>query len=172
MGWTLRIACERRVLPGIATYRRPDLRRVRAVVGGLRGRSGGWGPAGALEPSHVSTGGRSPARRVRDVHRDAAVAASAMRVRAERRVGQLLAAQPKAKGGAGMHRGRLQPVDGDDRLDPPSTLDDQGISRDESSRFQRLADVDDDRFGCSPSLRRWDAVVPPHTPQVAEVATA
>lgn len=76
--------------------------------------------------------------RVRDAHIEASIAASAMRVRAERRVGQLLREQPKAQG----RRTDLLPAG--QKVDP--TLTEQGITHKESSRFQALADVDDDVF--------------------------
>ncbi len=70
----------------------------------------------------------------------AAIAASALRVRAERRVGQLLVAQPKAPGAKG--RGPIA-VAAVDRNDPP-TLAEQGLTKDESSTYQRLAAVPDE----------------------------
>jgi hypothetical protein len=77
--------------------------------------------------------------RARDLGAEAAVAASALRVRAERRVGQLLAQQPKAPPGP-------RPIDrSTERTDPP-TLAEQGISKNESSAYQRLAAVPDPDF--------------------------
>ncbi len=55
-------------------------------------------------------------------------------------MGQLLAAQPKARPGP-------RPVDrSPSSTDPPPTLAEQGLTKDESSAYQRLAAVPDDDF--------------------------
>jgi len=73
------------------------------------------------------------------IDRPAVVAASTLRIRAERRVGELLAEQQRNTGG----RPWKQPVAVDDRL---STLPELGITRDESSAYQRLAAAPADHF--------------------------
>jgi hypothetical protein len=75
--------------------------------------------------------------KVRDLSHEAVVAASTMRIRAERRVGELLAVQDMNKGG------RPKPISDVDRF---PTLEDQGITLNESSTFQRLASVSGGRF--------------------------
>jgi hypothetical protein len=68
-----------------------------------------------------------------------------IRLRAERRCGQLLKEREKAKGGD--HGGKPR-IDGS-RLapsNPVQTLADIGISKQQSSRWQRLADVPDEEF--------------------------
>jgi hypothetical protein len=65
-----------------------------------------------------------------------------VRLRAERKAGQLLAKMDKAKGGArkGVGRRGGMPSDG------PTPLSALGITRDQASQWQKLADVPDDQF--------------------------
>lgn len=76
--------------------------------------------------------------KVRDMNQQAVVAASTLRIRAERRVGELLIA---ADVGPGRPK-RI--VDGDDNL-PSRRLPDV-VTRDESSKFQRLAAAPAQKF--------------------------
>lgn len=61
-----------------------------------------------------------------------------IKVRAERRAGQLLAEMPKNIGAAATRS--------HDTTALPKTLDDLGISKDQSSRWQKLAAVSDEKF--------------------------
>lgn len=85
-----------------------------------------------------------------DLAGEAATAASSLRVAAERRVGQLMAAERDAgtlKKGPG--RRRLAPVgivDRPDNSSRPATLADHGISRDQAADYARLAAVPDQEF--------------------------
>jgi len=80
-----------------------------------------------------------------DLERDAAIA----RVRAERRCGQLLAETEKAKGAAdgtaGPGRGNAV-ARADHVLHRPKTLSEMGVTKDQSSKWQKLAAVPDDEF--------------------------
>lgn len=65
-----------------------------------------------------------------------------IRLRAERKAGQLLAEKDKAVSpGWNQYKGRS-----DDTTDQPATLRDLGISKQQSSDWQRLAAVPEDRF--------------------------
>jgi len=66
-----------------------------------------------------------------------------IKVRAERRAGQLLAEMPKAKGtrGTGSNQHEVRSYD-----TTAPTLSEMGITKDESSRWQKLAGVSDDKF--------------------------
>ena len=66
--------------------------------------------------------------------------AARARVRAERRCGELLQETEKATGG--------QPYqsNGVTSSEPPPTLDDMGLSKNQSSKFQQLANVPEDEF--------------------------
>jgi hypothetical protein len=75
--------------------------------------------------------------KVRDLGTEAAVSASLLRVRAERRVGELEAQREKAKPGP------RRSVDSDDRS---LTLAEVGLTKDESSKYQRLASVPERHF--------------------------
>jgi hypothetical protein len=80
-----------------------------------------------------------------DLEHDAAAA----RVRAERKCGELLRDMEKAKGAAdgtaGPGRGNV--VAACDRvLDRPKTLSEMGITKDQSSKWQKLAAVPEDEF--------------------------
>lgn len=68
--------------------------------------------------------------------------ATEIRVRAERKAGQMLAQMPKATGAKGI--GPIAVVMNDRNHSP--TLKDLGISKDQSSRWQKLAAVPDDKF--------------------------
>jgi hypothetical protein len=69
--------------------------------------------------------------------------ASRIRIRAERKAGQLLAQMNKAKGARepGTNRGLTRSCE-----TTASTLADLGVSRDQSSRWQKLAEVPDQDF--------------------------
>ena len=87
--------------------------------------------------------------RVRDLNAEAMIAASTLRIRAERRVGELIRAEREAGRLAeqGANRHTLRPVDvGQADVLPPATLADHGISRDQASEFQQLADADEEDF--------------------------
>lgn len=75
-----------------------------------------------------------------ELERDAAVA----RVRAERRCGELLAEMDKAKGT--LKRGDVLPQSRDTTTGAPRTLSDLGITKDQSSKWQRLAAVPEREF--------------------------
>jgi len=66
-----------------------------------------------------------------------------IRLRAERRAGQLLKVMDKAKAAPGNQYSG--PVQQDDRS-TPATLDDIGITKNQSSQWQKLADVDEEFF--------------------------
>jgi len=64
-----------------------------------------------------------------------------IRLRAERRAGQLLAEMEKAKGSPGnQHTGPVE------RADRSKTLPELGISRDQSSQWQKLAKIPEEEF--------------------------
>jgi hypothetical protein len=65
-----------------------------------------------------------------------------IRLRAERKAGKLLRAMKKAKGAAQPGIGRA----GGTRSDGPTALRDLGISKEQSSNWQKLADVPEDEF--------------------------
>lgn len=71
--------------------------------------------------------------------------ATEIRVRAERRAGEMLAAMPKASGG---ERGGRAALDGNrsSPSNPAPTLSEIGISKADSSRWQKLAAVPEDQF--------------------------
>lgn len=64
-----------------------------------------------------------------------------IKVRAERRAGQLLAEMPKQHGG---HAAKARSHDTTEVI--PPTLSDMGISKDQSSRWQKLAAVTEEKF--------------------------
>lgn len=76
-----------------------------------------------------------------ELERDAAIA----RVRAERKCGELLADMEKAKG---TDYGGRKAIDGRRELpsNPPKTLADMGVTKDQSSKWQRLAAVPEEEF--------------------------
>jgi hypothetical protein len=79
--------------------------------------------------------------KVRDLNNDAVTAASTLRIRAERRVGELLAEQRQR--GERAARGRPKNItDGD--VFP--TLADQGLTLNESAKYQRLAAAPEPEF--------------------------
>lgn len=88
------------------------------------------------------------ATRVKRLNETAVVAASAMRVRAERRMGELIKAERERGELAGRGRPHLTPVENvpQGNISQPSTLDDHGISRKQASEFTRLADAPADKF--------------------------
>jgi hypothetical protein len=71
--------------------------------------------------------------------------ATEIRFRAERRAGELLAESPKATGGA--HGGKPK-IDGSrsQPSNPTPTLEDLGVTKTQSSRWQQLAALPDDKF--------------------------
>ena len=77
-----------------------------------------------------------------ELERDAAIA----RVRAERRCGELLADMEKAKGAAeaGTNRGTTRSYDA--TSSQPRSLSDLGITKDQSSKWQRLAAAPEAEF--------------------------
>lgn len=68
-----------------------------------------------------------------------------IRVRAERRCGELLAEMEKAKGAPGPGRGKAGSTVRPPFTDAP-TLADLGISKTQSSRWQQLAEVPEEEF--------------------------
>lgn len=72
-----------------------------------------------------------------ELEKDAAIA----RVRAERRCGQLLAETEKARGGEQYHRSS-----GATSATANKTLAEMGVTKDQSSQWQKLAQVPDDEF--------------------------
>ena len=78
---------------------------------------------------------------------DAERRAVGIRLRAERKAGALLSEREKAKGAAGNPGGRGAPiVRSDDDTAHTPTLNDLGISKQQSSDWQRLADVPEEQF--------------------------
>lgn len=70
-----------------------------------------------------------------------------IRIRAERRAGELLRDMEKAKGAQGNPGGRGAPiVQSSDATAQPKTLSDLGISKQQSSNWQRLAAVPEETF--------------------------
>jgi hypothetical protein len=86
-----------------------------------------------------------------------------IRVRAERKCGQMLRDTEKAP--AGRPKESVEP---DDQLTTPKTLSDMGITKDQSSTWQKLANVPEDEFeaaitmpGTKPSARHIIATPEP-----------
>ena len=78
---------------------------------------------------------------------DAEIRAAKIRIRAERKTGQLLTNTPKAQGTKGQLQGRDSSGGRVVRLpEADKTLADNHISRDQSSRWQKLADIPDQTF--------------------------
>ena len=71
--------------------------------------------------------------------------ATEIKVRAERRAGQMLAEMPKATGAKGSGSNQYQ-VRSYDTTAPQTTLSDLDITKDESSRWQKLAAVSEEKF--------------------------
>jgi hypothetical protein len=100
---------------------------------------------GDAEPESWSTqnppgrGGFSNAGRAGHHVERVVTVTSDLRIRAERRVGEFLAAQPNAKTGP---RRESLVADGD----PTPTLDEQGITWSDLSRYQKLARVPESKF--------------------------
>jgi hypothetical protein len=82
---------------------------------------------------------------------DAEKRCAEIRLRAERRAGELLVAMDKAKGGRPSKTGAA--------TEPVSTIADLGITKKQSSTWQRLADVPEGRF--ETLLNRETAKLPP-----------
>jgi hypothetical protein len=73
--------------------------------------------------------------------------ATEIRLRAEHRAGELLTAMPKAKGAEGNPGGRGAPiVRSPVETAQPSTLADLGITKTQSSKWQKLAALPEDKF--------------------------
>jgi len=100
------------------------------------------------------------ATRARDLNAEMVAAAGAMRVRAERRIGQLLAERGKNKGG----RPRLRAVPETPSADrgvsdaPPPTLADHGISYDQAAAYGKLAEADEETFDAAVEGAERDAI--------------
>lgn len=77
-------------------------------------------------------------------NQDAVIAASTLRIPAERRVGELLAEQAALQQRAG--RGRPNNVPVGNIIQPPPTLPDQGLTAEESHTYQRIAAVPEPQF--------------------------
>src|SRR4051794_7173410 len=86
------------------------------------------------------------ARQARNV--EAERQACEIRLRAERRCGQMLRDMEKAKGAQGNPGGRGAPFvrSHDETAQPVTTLSDLGISKTQSSRWQKLAAIPDSEF--------------------------
>jgi hypothetical protein len=80
------------------------------------------------------------AENIRMLKKPASGWATEIKVRAERRTGELLAGMEKHTGTPGPGRSKKTPSSSDDRLLPP-TLKTLGISRDQSSQWQQLAKI-------------------------------
>ena len=72
--------------------------------------------------------------------------ATEIKVRAERRAGEMMRDTEKNKGAAGNPRGRGAPNVQSQDVTAHPTLADMGISKNESSRWQKLAAVSDEKF--------------------------
>ena len=66
--------------------------------------------------------------------------AEEIKLRAERRAGEILNETPKAKGGGDVRNHQSQPVTGD------ITLADMGITKNQSSKWQKIASIPEDKF--------------------------
>jgi hypothetical protein len=77
---------------------------------------------------------------------DAEREACEIRLRAERKVGQLLRDGEKNKGARGTGSNQYQEVRSTDTTTPPLTLKQLGISKDQSSQWQKLGAMPDDDF--------------------------
>jgi hypothetical protein len=97
---------------------------------------------------------------------DAERRAAEIRLRAERKAGQLLAAMPKAKGGGEEGVGRGGAKNGVARDDSIKTLSDLGISRDQSSQWQKLGALPQRQF----DLAIGESVKPPTTKGILRAA--
>lgn len=71
--------------------------------------------------------------------------ATEIKVRSERRAGQMLAEMPKAIGAKGSGSNQYQ-VSSHDARTPTPTLSDLGITYSDSSRWQKLAAIDEEKF--------------------------
>lgn len=71
--------------------------------------------------------------------------ATEIKVRAERKAGQMLAEMPKATGSKGTGSNQHE-VRSHDATAPKTTLADIGVTKSDSSRWQKLAAVSDDQF--------------------------
>jgi hypothetical protein len=78
--------------------------------------------------------------------------ATEIKLRAERRAGELLATMPKAKGGGDTSTGsRAQPVQ------EPPTLADLGVTKTQSSKWQKLAALPEDKFEARVNIAKGKA---------------
>lgn len=73
--------------------------------------------------------------RERDLGLEAQNYAAEIKIRAERKLGELLVEMPKHPGGLSDHS-----------TPPPAKLADLGISRDQSSQWQQIAEIDEEEF--------------------------
>lgn len=92
---------------------------------------------------------RAYARQAKD--RDMEIAAAQIRFRAERRLGELIIAQKETVGlnrggGTGANQHRAARSEPEQAADEPPTLEQAGIDRKLSSRAQRMAAIEPDRF--------------------------
>lgn len=77
---------------------------------------------------------------------EAETKACEIRLRAERRAGQMIATMEKAKGAQGNPNGQGAPIVRSRDGSAQKTLKDHGISHNQSSRWQKLAAIPDDDF--------------------------
>lgn len=87
------------------------------------------------------------ATRVQKLNGEVCIAASALRVRAERRIGELIREEREA-GRLAVHGGarRFNVVRPDVETEAPATLADRGISRDQAAEYARLAAAPEPEF--------------------------
>lgn len=87
-------------------------------------------------------------QRSRSAAEDSGVSAAVIARRAERRLGELIAELPKAKGGSerGVGRRGKNAVARSDRIPETPTLADQGITKSQSSKWQAIAAVPEKKF--------------------------
>ena len=88
----------------------------------------------------------------RQAEKTANLQTSRARVRTERKCGELLKAVEKqsgARGKAGPGRGKNGVVQHDSVLEEPKTLKEMGLTKDQSSKFQKIAPIDNQPHGRS-----------------------
>ena len=115
----------------------------RTTVGQVRRELEQTGDVSIIDTRTDSAGRRQPATRPpKSPNKEAERRAREIPLRAERKAGKLLRAMKKAKGGAQPGIGRA----GGMRSDGPTALRDLGISKEQSSNWQKLAEVPEDEF--------------------------